>query len=211
MPQTVAMTAAPQHTFFWRRIGGGTGSDICRVYQRADGGWDLRGMAVFHDEGLACDLGYAVSVDARWVTQAAHVSGHCGERVVDLRFHPGAYGRWRVGQGGEADTDTGVSASACPDMDLNFSPATNMIAIRRMALQVGQEAQAPAAWLSFPELRLQELPQVHRRLDALRYQYDAPTVGYSGVLEVCERGAVVEYPELFSRLGTGTPSLSTPD
>jgi len=211
MPQTVAMTAAPQHSFFWRRIGGGTGSDVCRVYQRADGGWDLRGMAVFHDEGLACDLGYAVRVDAQWVTQSAQVHGHCGERLVDLHFHPDADGRWRTGQGGGPDADTGISASACPDMDLNFSPATNLIAIRRMALQVGQEAQAPAAWLSFPDLRLQELPQVYRRLDAVRYQYDAPTVGYSGVLQVCESGAVVEYPELFSRLGTGTPSLSTPD
>lgn len=200
MPQTAAMTAAPQHTFFWRRIGGGTGSDVCRVYQRTDGGWDLRGMAVFHDGGLACNLGYVVRVDAQWVTQAAQVRGHCGELVVDLDFHPGADGRWWVGQGGGADADTGVSASACQDMDLNFSPATNMIAIRRMALQVGQEAQAPAAWLSFPDLRLQELPQVYRRLDAVRYQYDAPTVGYSGVLQVCGDGAVVEYPELFERV-----------
>lgn len=201
MPHTVfALTA--HHTFFWRRIYS-PGSDVCRVYQRADGGWDLRGMAVFHDEGLACNLGYEVSVNARWVTQAAHVFGHCGERAVDLRFHPGADGRWRVGQGIEPDADTGVSAHACPDMDLNFSPATNMIAIRRMALQVGQEAQAPAAWLSFPHLRLQELPQVYRRLDATRYRYDATTVGYSGVLVTCGVGAVVEYPDLFERVSGG--------
>lgn len=200
MPQTVAMTAAPLHSFFWRRIGGGTGSDVCRVHQRADGGWDLRGMAVFHDEGLACDLGYVVRVDAQWVTQSAQVNGHCGERLVDLHFHPDTDGRWRTGQGGGPDADTGISASACPDMDLNFSPATNMIAIRRMALRVGKEAQAPAAWLSFPDLRLRELPQVYRRLDAVRYQYDAPTVGYSGVLQVCGDGAVVEYPELFARV-----------
>lgn len=202
MPQTVAMTAALQHSFFWRRIGGGTGSDVCRVYQRADGGWDLRGMAAFHDEGLACDLGYQVSVDAHWVTLAAQVQGHCGDRTVNLRFHPGADGQWRAGQGGEADADTGISASACPDMDLNFSPATNMIAVRRMALQVGQQAQAPAAWLSFPDLTLKKLPQIYRRLDALRYQYDAPTVGYSGVLEVCGSGAVIVYPGLFGRINS---------
>lgn len=198
MPQTLIAPTA-HHTFFWRRLYS-PGSDVCRVYQRADGGWDLRGMAVFHDEGLACDLGYVVSVDAQWVTLSAQVQGHCGERLVDLRFHTGVDGRWRVGQGGEPDADTGVSARACPDMDINFSPATNMIAIRRMALQVGQEAQAPAAWLSFPDLRLRELPQVYRRLDAVRYQYDAPTVGYTGVLQVCGDGAVVAYPELFARV-----------
>lgn len=191
--------ASPLDTFFWRRLGS-PGSDVCRVYQRADGGWNLRGMAVFHDEGLACDLGYEVSVDARWVTQTAHVKGHCGECLVDLRFHPVADGRWRVGQGGEADADTGVSAVSCPDIDLSFTPATNMIAIRRLALEVGQQAPAPAAWLSFPDLRLQELPQIYRRLDGTRYQYDAPTVGYSGVLQVCERGALVAYPKLFERV-----------
>lgn len=192
---------SPRHTFFWRRLYS-PGSDVCRVYPRADGGWDLRGMAVFHDEGLACDLGYAVTVDARWVTQAAQVLGHCGDRLVDLHFHPGPDWQWRVGQGSEPDADTGVSAHACPDIDLNFSPATNVIAIRRMALQVGQQAQAPAAWLSFPDLTLKELPQIYRRLDAMRYQYDAPTVGYSGVLEVCESGAVVDYPELFARVAS---------
>ena len=197
MPQTIA-TPAAQHTFFWRRLYS-PGSDVCRVHPRADGGWDLRGMAVFHDEGLACSLGYEVSVDARWVTQAAQVRGQCGERLVDLRFRPGAGGNWRVEECGGAEVDTGVSATLCPDFDLNFSPATNMVAIRRMALQVGQQAQAPAAWLSFPDLRLQQLPQIYQRLDALRYQYDAPTVGYSGVLEVCEQGAVVDYPELFAR------------
>ncbi len=85
-------------------------------------------------------------------------------------------------------------------MDLNFSPATNMIAIRRMALQVGQEAPAPAAWLSFLDLRLQLLPQVYRRLDTVRYQYDAPTVRYCGILQVRRDGAVVDYPELFARV-----------
>ena len=174
-----AAAAAPHQTFFWRRLYS-PGSDVCRVYPRADGGWDLRGMAVFHDEGLACDLGYEVTVDACWVTQAAQLQGHCGDRSVDLHFHRGPDGQWWVGQGSEPDVDTGVSAHTCPDIDLNFSPATNMIAIRRMALQVG-------------------LPQVYRRLDAVRYQYDAPTVGYSGVLEVCESGAVVDYPELFER------------
>jgi hypothetical protein len=198
LPSAQTVTTTRHHTFFWRRLYS-PGSDVCRVYRRADGGWDLRGTAVFHDEGRACDLGYEVNVDARWVTQAAHVRGHCGERVVDLHFRAGTDGRWRVGQGGEVGADTGFLAASCPDFDLNFSPATNMIAIRRMALQVGQQAQAPAAWLSFPDLRLQELPQVYRRLDAVRYQYDAPTVGYSGVLEVCEHGAVVHYPELFAR------------
>ena len=61
MDRMVRTLPSAQHTFFWRRIGGGTGSDVCRVYRRPDGGWDLRGMAVFHDEGLTCDLGYAVS------------------------------------------------------------------------------------------------------------------------------------------------------
>jgi hypothetical protein len=88
-------------------------------------------------------------------------------------------------------------AAGCLDIDLGFTPATNLIALRRLALDVGHEADAPAAYLAFPELKLERLEQRYHRLTLDKYDYQAPSVGYVGTLEVSEVGFVTTYPGLW--------------
>ncbi|MHB8843121.1 MAG: putative glycolipid-binding domain-containing protein [Nitrospirota bacterium] len=89
------------------------------------------------------------------------------------------------------------SVKDCIDVDLCFTPATNLIVLRRLALKVGQRAEAPAAYLKFPEMRLVKLPQSYLRISRSEYAYEAPTVGYAGTLRVLPNGAVTRYPGLF--------------
>jgi hypothetical protein len=92
--------------------------------------------------------------------------------------------------------------AGCLDVDLGFTPATNLFALRRLALKVGQHAEAPAAYLEFPSLRVTTLPQRYKRTGRTEYAYEAPTVGYSGTLRVSSLGAVVQYPGLFELVST---------
>jgi uncharacterized protein len=85
-------------------------------------------------------------------------------------------------------------AAGCIDVDLNFTPATNLIAIRRLALGVGHKSDAPAAWLRFPEYTLERLEQRYYRVSLDTYDYQAPRVGYSGLLQVSDIGFVTQYP-----------------
>ncbi len=62
------------------------------------------------------------------------------------------------------------SVRGCVDVDLGFTPATNMIALRRLSLKVGQRAEAPAAYLQFPEMRLVMLPQTYLRIGRTEYE-----------------------------------------
>lgn len=93
--------------------------------------------------------------------------------------------------------------AGCVDVDLGFTPATNLIALRRLSLKIGQRAEAPAAYLSFPRMRFVKLPQTYRRIGRTEYEYEAPTVGYAGTLQVSASGAVVHYPGLFEMLASG--------
>ena len=43
------------------------------------------------------------------------------------------------------------SARGCLDIDLNFSPSTNLLPVRRLNLTVGHEATVRAAWLRRPD------------------------------------------------------------
>jgi len=99
--------------------------------------------------------------------------------------------RWSL-NGAEQARVTG-----CIDVDLNFTPATNLIQLRRLALRVGDKADAPAAWLRFPDVVLERLEQHYGRVELNRYEYQAPSVGYAAPLDVTDIGFVTRYPGLW--------------
>lgn len=176
-------------TFFWQRLYA-PGHDVCRLLRIAEG-WSLSGTAVFRDGKRIYDLSYQVVVDEQWRTTRATVSGHRDAHEIDLHIRPAGKKTGRLGE------ESIQLPTECTDLDLGFTPATNLIAIRRLRLKVGEAAEAPAAWLSLPSMRLKILPQTYRRIGARIYAYEAPTVGYRGRLEVSSVGAVVSYPRLF--------------
>ena len=52
-------------------------------------------------------------------------------------------------------------------------------------------------------MRFVRLPQTHLRIGDTEYEYEAPTVGYSGTLHATPAGAVTRYPGLFERVTFG--------
>lgn len=176
--------------FFWRRLNA-PGHDACRFSSRAEG-YELLGSSVFLESRRVCQLGYRVVANESFLTQRACVSGFIGTTRVDLAIRASAAGRWTV-NGVEQPAPAG-----CVDLDLGFTPATNLLAVRRLRLPVGKEAQAPAAYLAFPQSKLSLLEQRYKRLSRTTYDYEAPRFGYRGVLRVAATGAVIEYPNLFS-------------
>ena len=91
----------------------------------------------------------------------------------------------------------------CIDVDLGFSPVTNTLPIRRLALPVGGEAAVRAAWLRFPELEFVPLEQVYRRLAAERYLYESAGGRFRAELEVDAWGLVTRYGDYWLALGPG--------
>ena len=51
----------------------------------------------------------------------------------------------------------------CVDLDLGFTPATNLISLRRLDLPVGQRATTFTAWLDEGAARLEVVEQIYRR------------------------------------------------
>ena len=178
-----------EQTILWRRVDL-PGHDACSL-RAAEGGWDLTGTAVFSSGGRPCRLLYSVECDDAWRTRSASVTGAIGRDPVQLEIVslPGA--RWALNGRERAQVQD------CVDVDLNFTPATNLIAICRLALRVGDRAEAPAAWLRFPELELEPLEQRYHRVAIDRYEYEAPGVDYAATLQVSEIGFVTRYPGLW--------------
>ena len=178
----------PSAAFFWRKLDH-PGYDSCRLFQLTNG-WRLSGVAVFWGGRYPCHFHYEVVTDSAWRTRRAGVNGYLGNRAINMRINA-AGNRWKV------NSELQDNIAGCLDVDLGFTPATNLIAIRRLSLKVGQYAEAPAAYLAFPTMHFVKLAQTYYRTGRNEYEYEAPTVGYAGTLQVTSSGAIVHYPGLF--------------
>ena len=166
------------------------GHESARVFSRG-GTWHLEGTAVFADGGRPCRLDYGVRCDGQWRSLSGSVSGWVGDENVDVRWEADGAGRWRL-NGEECPAVRG-----CTDVDLNFSPSTNLLPIRRLGLDVGEEAAVRAAWLRFPSFAFETLEQVYRRTGEGTYRYESNGGSFVRELRVNEAGFVTLYPELW--------------
>ncbi|MCV3238527.1 putative glycolipid-binding domain-containing protein [Mesorhizobium sp. ZC-5] len=176
-------------TILWQRLDV-PGHDACRLI-RQDDGWELHGHAIFEHEGEPCSLAYAALCDKRWQARSACVRGFRGARDLSLEIERNIDDDWLLNgavQPGLADLI---------DVDLGFTPATNLLALRRFDLAIGQDTPAPAAYLAFPELKLIRLEQHYRRQSEAEYSYQGPMFGYDEVLQVAPVGFVTDYPNLW--------------
>ncbi len=166
------------------------GHEHCSVYSQASR-WRLTGVAIFTYNHRPCRLEYLVECDGDWNTLAGRVSGWVGGDAVDIEI---------AVEGGHDWRRNGVEQPAvksCTDVDLNFSPSTNLLPIRRLSLDLGQEAEVSAAWLRFPSFELERLDQVYRRVDETTYRYESGRGKFVAELKVNSFGLVTSYPDIW--------------
>jgi len=166
------------------------GTDRC-VLEAAASGARLVGRADYLAAAGAVRLDYRVACDRSWRTVEARVEGTLAGRSVAFDVARREGDLWAMNEARIA------GVTGCLDLDLGFTPATNLLAIRRLDLSIGQAAAAPAAWLDVDAAALSVLPQRYERRSATAYWYAAPTVGYEALLEVDASGFVTRYPGLW--------------
>jgi hypothetical protein len=176
-------------TILWRRLDL-PGHEIGRLRPRGKG-WELSGTALFRYEGSPCKLDYLVICDAKWWTHSASVAGFVGDREVDLSVEVDQRRNWRL------NGEDAPSVAGCVDIDLGFSPSTNLLPIRRLSLAVEDEAEVRAAWLPFPGLALEPLQQSYLREKERTYRYASAGARFVRSLEVNSAGLVTSYPDFW--------------
>jgi hypothetical protein len=176
-------------TVLWQRLDL-PGHEACRIMDMTTG-WQLSGAAVFAYEHQACRLDYVIACDRQWRTLSATVEGWVRDREVSVEVVREASGEWRL-NGRDCPEVAG-----CVDVDLNFSPSTNLLPIRRLALEVGQSAQVRAAWLRFPSFALEPLEQSYARLEENLYQYESAGGRFVAPVTVDEEGVVTRYGDFW--------------
>ncbi|MTV24318.1 GNAT family N-acetyltransferase [Nitriliruptoraceae bacterium ZYF776] len=122
-----------------------------------------------------------VEVDGDWRTRVAEVRTGATTR----RLSTDASGRWW------RDGHTAPELDGCVDVDVEVSPLTNTLPIRRLLATGTDEAAVPAAWLRVPGPAVERLDQRYVRIDEHTWRYESP--GFATELTVDADGLVVRY------------------
>ncbi len=177
------------HSILWRGLYL-PGHEACRL-SPVNSGWHLTGTAVFSHQEQPCRLDYVIVCDAGWRTQSATIRGWLGDTLIGIELTVDSDQHWQLN--GSARPEV----TGCIDLDLNFSPSTNLLPIRRLGLAIGQSAEVKAAWLRFPSFELEPLLQVYRRLDETTYRYESAGGQFVADLQVNSTGFVTDYPGIW--------------
>lgn len=217
----------------WRRVDI-AGIEFFRLWD-SSAGPRLTGTVIMSDAGLPLRLKYAVACAPDWTSRGVHLAITRGAATRHLKLTAGDGQRWwRSAEEGprsvaspnrEATREAGNAAgvdcgsprpvpaameipavAGCLDVDLAFTPATNLLPLRRLGLAVGESREMTAAWVCFPDLSVEPLAQRYTRLDEHRVRYESLGGTFTAELEVDELGLVVSYPPLWERVAAGCSS-----
>ena len=166
--------------------------EYCELTRHPEG-WSLRGQVVLAEEAAPAYFAYVIACDPAWVTRSAPVEARRGGASQSLSLEADDRRRWF------ADGREVVGVRGCVDVDLGFTPATNTIALRRLALGVAGTAEVRAAWVRPDDLALLPLAQQYTREAATTYDYRSQS-GFATRIEVDEVGLVISYPPLWRRV-----------
>lgn len=180
------MSGATVARMHWRALDR-DGEDKCRLAQ-LDDGWMLVGHARFRDATGWAALDYVVRCDAAWQTTSADVTGDHAGAAVALRLY-------RTGLTWQLNDAPQPQLEGCDAVDFGFTPATNLMPIRRLP-EVGRH-ETRVAWLRLPGPSLDPLSQAYTRERGGYVLYEAAETGFSAHLAVDSQGFVTDYPGLW--------------
>ncbi len=161
-------------------------------------GYRIEGHATAVEEGEAWGIRYTVTLDTTWTTRVAQVVGRSLLGFHEVRLERDGSGEWLV------DGRPAPALAGCLDVDLEASAVTNAFPVHRLALDVGERAEAPAAYVRALDLSVERLEQSYARLPDegvnQRYDYSSPRFDYRNELVYDEFGLVLDYPDLAVRV-----------
>lgn len=172
---------------FWRRLDV-PGHDAASVRQTAHG-YELFGQSVFLDLRGPTALRYVLALNPDWSTIEGRITGFIGERPVDTHIVRSREG-WTL-------NGTKQGMAEVVDLDLGFTPATNLLQLKRTSLGVNEVANFDVVWLEAGDEELQRLPQEYRRVSEFEYDYNSPTVNYRATIVLAPSGFAAVYPGLW--------------
>jgi uncharacterized protein len=163
-------------------------------FVRAGDEWIFRGTILTTANDAAAEARYEIVCDSLFHTRRANIV------ILDSRSERSLKINARGGRWFE-NSQENQTVNGATDIDLGWSPSTNTLPIKRLKLEIGQTSgEFIAAWVRFPELTLQPLPQEYLRLADRQYRYSSRGGAFVANLVVDDNDLVLDYEEFWQRV-----------
>ncbi len=186
----------PTAAFLWRKLDH-PGADSCRLFKLSNG-WRLSGAAVFWDARQTCQFQYDVVADAAFRTRSATVVGYLGKKAIAIRIRSAGTRGWRV------NGALNSKVADCIDVDLGFHAGDESSCPSPAGVEDRPARTSTGGVPGISQSAIHQTAAKIRTHGTHWYAYEAPTVGYSGTLQVSSIGAIVQYPGLFELVSTSS-------
>ncbi|HEX2213329.1 MAG TPA: putative glycolipid-binding domain-containing protein [Mycobacterium sp.] len=189
--------ATPVLLAAWRHQEVRDGFEVVFVHDDDDGE-RLDGHVAAVEDAQGWWVAYEIRLDRSWRTRTATVSARSLAGMRTVLVEGNGTGRWLV------DGAAAPHLDGCLDVDLEASVLTNAFPVRRLGLSVGGAADAPAVYVRAADVTVERLEQTYVRASddkgRERYDYAAPAFGVECRLAYDERGLLLDYPGLATRV-----------
>ncbi len=180
--------------YLWQALDA-AGFEHVRVDQ-SHPGWNVfDSMIVREHDGQIVRGGYTLVVDKAFRTLEIRIMAEQEPgSMAALHLLANGEGVWT-----DADERRIPSLDGVIDVDIQWSPLTNTLPVRRLDLQPGEERDISVAYIALPSLELKRAEQRYTRIDASTVRYTSQGGEFTADIAVDEDGVVLQYPELFAR------------
>jgi uncharacterized protein len=163
------------------------------VVSADEDGCRAEGRLIMAETGLI-SVRYSLACGPGWRFRAVTltVTGAAGRTVLTLARQPD--GGWL------ADGRPRPDLGSCDDIDINCTPLTNTLPIRRLGWSAGRAHDIDVAYISVPELDVRKARQRYTELSSrMAFRYESGS--FQADLEVDADGFVLDYPGIWRRVG----------
>jgi hypothetical protein len=167
------------------------------VMSQSATGQRLSGLILRLHDGVPYEVRYQIEVDHSWITRQVEIELDNGGRRR-LAMIRAVEAKWQL------DGQPAPALDGCLDVDLEWSPSTNTLPIRRLADTLGGEQAVKAAWVRLPSLRVEPLEQTYQPIGPRRYLYRAGT--FEVEIEVDDESLVTNYAGGWQAVRSGATS-----
>jgi hypothetical protein len=159
-------------------------------------GWDVYdSMLVRAHDGVVRRGGYTLILDKQFRTLEIRIMIEQAPRsMAALHLLANGEGTWA-----DADERHIPDLDGCIDVDIQWSPLTNTLPVRRLDLRQGDEQDITVAYIELPGLSVRKVTQHYTRTGERTIQYASETRDFVRELTLDDEGFVVDYPDLFER------------
>ena len=198
------MTEAAERIVCWTPASG-AGMEMLRFRRGhpGDAPYVASGVVLGMGDGRPYRLNYRLKIESNWQVRKATFEANTADGTITRMLRTDGIGHWR-----DENSALLSDLNGCLDIDIQATPFTNLLPIRRLKQKAGQQNEIGVVYIEVPSLQISARRQRYTCLDPLRqaagvagsYLYEGPIGDFKAELPVESDGMVTDYPGLFRRV-----------